>query len=89
MIDFGISKRIKYSEEICLTPVGHPKYKSPEILKQDPYNKEVDLWNCGQVFIELITHKLYSTEKLVKTIKNQKLLPILEKNLKELIPCQD
>jgi len=46
LIDFGFSV-IAEPDEKLLDPCGAPAYVAPEILKQEGYNKEVDMWSLG------------------------------------------
>ncbi|MCQ2817119.1 MAG: protein kinase [archaeon] len=46
LLDFGLSKIIGPTEK-CREPYGTLSYVAPEVLKEKPYGKEVDLWSIG------------------------------------------
>ena len=46
IVDFGLSKMIG-PEEKCKEPYGTLTYVAPEIVKDEPYSKQVDLWSIG------------------------------------------
>eukprot|EP01084_Bolivina_argentea_P215499 365865_1 len=51
LIDFGFAARLyDGNRNGCFhTPIGIPTYVAPEILKQQGYNTQCDLWSCGVV----------------------------------------
>ncbi|KAI6659340.1 calcium/calmodulin-dependent protein kinase type II delta chain isoform X16 [Oopsacas minuta] len=50
--DFGLSK-IPIGD-LMKTAVGTPGYVAPEVLRQEPYNKAVDLWSLGIIVYILL-----------------------------------
>ena len=55
--DFGISKILKDTYELCKTPLGTPYYLSPEICSGKEYDYKSDIWMFGCVLYELMTLK--------------------------------
>lgn len=54
--DFGLSKLLKTSN-VAASIVGSPLYQAPEMLNQEIYSFEVDLWSFGCILYELCTLK--------------------------------
>lgn len=52
MADFGLSKQIWFDE--TKTPCGTVGYTAPEIVKDEHYSKEVDMWAIGCVLYTLL-----------------------------------
>lgn len=52
--DFGFakkqSKNIKLHETIC----GSPLYMAPEIMENNKYNNQTDLWSIGMILYEML-----------------------------------
>ncbi|CAK8690153.1 unnamed protein product [Clavelina lepadiformis] len=46
--DFGLSK-VEVEGQMLKTACGTPGYVAPEVLKQKPYGKEVDVWSIGVI----------------------------------------
>jgi len=73
--DFGLAKfRSASSKQAAMTTAcGTPGYVAPEVLKNEPYGKEVDLWSLGVILYILLCgfppfyHE--STAALYKQIK--------------------
>jgi NIMA (never in mitosis gene a)-related kinase len=42
--DLNVSKKVK---SLCQTQTGTPYYASPEIWKDQPYDKKSDIWSLG------------------------------------------
>ena len=45
--DLGVSKIVSSSAALQGTRVGTPLYRSPELVKQHPYDFKVDIWAMG------------------------------------------
>ncbi|ODQ58003.1 hypothetical protein WICANDRAFT_95203 [Wickerhamomyces anomalus NRRL Y-366-8] len=52
LADFGLSKQIWFDE--TKTPCGTVGYTAPEIVKDEHYSKEVDMWAIGCVLYTLL-----------------------------------
>jgi len=74
--DFGLAKFRKDGAgkpEAMTTACGTPGYVAPEVLKNEPYGKEVDMWSLGVILYILLCgfppfyHE--STAQLYKQIK--------------------
>ena len=57
IMDFGLSK-ILGPEERCTEPYGTLSYCAPEVLLEEPYNKEVDIWSIGVITYLLLSAQL-------------------------------
>lgn len=47
--DFGLSKAVSDSDPLCTTKCGTRPYLAPEILRNEPYTEQVDIWQLGIV----------------------------------------
>jgi serine/threonine protein kinase len=47
----------KVSKGMCETQTGTPYYASPEVWKDQPYDKKSDIWSLGCVLYEAVTLK--------------------------------
>lgn len=47
--DFGLAKLRKEEGKKMTTACGTPNYVAPEVLNQQPYGKEVDIWSLGVI----------------------------------------
>ena len=57
ILDFGLSK-ISTPNEKCTEPYGTLTYCAPEIILDEPYNKEVDMWSLGVMTYLMVSGKL-------------------------------
>ena len=57
ILDFGLSK-ISAPNEKCTEPYGTLTYCAPEIILDEPYNKEVDMWSLGIMTYLMISGRL-------------------------------
>eukprot|EP00391_Amoebophrya_sp_Ameob2_P004114 CAMPEP_0179006994 /NCGR_PEP_ID=MMETSP0795-20121207/14894_1 /TAXON_ID=88552 /ORGANISM="Amoebophrya sp., Strain Ameob2" /LENGTH=873 /DNA_ID=CAMNT_0020701879 /DNA_START=306 /DNA_END=2926 /DNA_ORIENTATION=+ len=55
--DFGISRVLDATKDYAKTMVGTPYYLSPEIIEDQPYNFQSDVWSLGVVLYEMTTLK--------------------------------
>jgi len=71
--DFGLAKYRSGKPEAMTTACGTPGYVAPEVLKNEPYDKAVDMWSLGVILYILLCgfppfyHE--STAALYKQIK--------------------
>ena len=52
--DFGVSKELQNSIQMCGTFLGTFKYMSPERIRNNPYSYMSDIWSFGIVMICLL-----------------------------------
>lgn len=52
--DFGLAKYLERDDQKMRTACGTPGYVAPEILKNEPYDKQVDLWSIGVILYILL-----------------------------------
>ena len=57
ILDFGLSK-ISIPNEKCTEPYGTLSYCAPEIILDEPYNKEVDMWSLGVMTYLMVSGRL-------------------------------
>ena len=57
ILDFGLSK-ISTPNEKCNEPYGTLTYCAPEIILDEPYNKEVDMWSLGVMTYLMVSGRL-------------------------------
>jgi len=71
--DFGLAKYRSGKDMAMTTACGTPGYVAPEVLKNEPYDKAVDMWSLGVILYILLCgfppfyHE--STAQLYKQIK--------------------
>ncbi|CAD8066155.1 unnamed protein product [Paramecium sonneborni] len=78
--DFGISKSLINSEDLCQTAIGTPYYISPEVCQRIPYDFKSDIWSLGCMLYEMMALKhafdAKTMEGLVLKIISGKYQPI-------------
>ncbi len=67
LLDFGLSKIIG-PNETCNEPYGTLTYCAPEILLDNPYTKQVDLWSLGVMTYLMLTGKLPFYDRIDREI---------------------
>jgi calcium/calmodulin-dependent protein kinase I len=71
--DFGLAKIKGSSDTLMSTACGTPGYVAPEVLKNEPYDRAVDMWSLGVILYILLCgfppfyHE--NTSQLYKQIK--------------------
>ncbi|CAG9466714.1 unnamed protein product [Pedinophyceae sp. YPF-701] len=55
--DFGIARVLSSPQELARTVIGTPYYMSPEIVRNQPYSYQSDVWSLGCVVFEMATGK--------------------------------
>ena len=77
--DFGISKKLKHTNDFACTSLGTPFFLSPEICSGKAYNFKSDMWMVGCVLYEMMTlSKPFDGENLPMLMNN-----ILTKDIKK------
>eukprot|EP00826_Nyctotherus_ovalis_P051485 TRINITY_DN6436_c0_g1_i4.p1 TRINITY_DN6436_c0_g1~~TRINITY_DN6436_c0_g1_i4.p1 ORF type:complete len:551 (+),score=141.94 TRINITY_DN6436_c0_g1_i4:2-1654(+) len=51
--DFGISKILERTYDKAVSLVGTPYYLSPELVQNDPYSFDADIWSLGVLLYEM------------------------------------
>lgn len=87
LADFGLSTKIDQGGEGGLSlfnNCGTFLYMSPEIMRNRPYSKPVDIWSSGIIMYTLLTgaHPLYELKDTRETLRAKILCP------KWSLPCQ-
>ncbi|CAL1536051.1 unnamed protein product, partial [Lymnaea stagnalis] len=55
LADFGVSKLLDDISVAHTSGVGTTRWMAPEMLRSEPYRKEVDIWAVGCTVLEMIT----------------------------------
>ena len=55
VIDFGMIKRVGFSNDFTFPVFGTPMYMAPEILHNSSYKFSVDMWSLGMTIYEITT----------------------------------
>ena len=56
LIDFDLSKKLASSEQLASTPCGSPVTAAPELIRNERYNRAVDLWALGVILYSILTN---------------------------------
>jgi len=74
--DFGLSKSVENEGDLMKTACGTPAFVAPEILRQERYDSQVDMWSLGVILYTMLCGYPPFIEKnlptLYKTIKSGK-----------------
>ena len=55
--DLGVAKLLGTSNSFAATVVGTPYYLSPELVQDEPYGRQSDMWALGVILYECCTLK--------------------------------
>mmetsp|Transcript_8416 Transcript_8416/g.35189 ORF Transcript_8416/g.35189 Transcript_8416/m.35189 type:complete len:683 (-) Transcript_8416:107-2155(-) len=55
--DFGIARHANCKKGLphCYSPIGHQRYRAPEVSNKEPYSCKADVYTFGTVLYEMIT----------------------------------
>jgi len=68
--DFGLSKYLDTSQELTKTACGTPAFVAPEVLRQEEYGTQVDMWSLGIIlFIMLCGYPPFVEKNLPRLYK--------------------
>merc|ERR550534_2018629 len=74
--DFGLSKSVENEGDLMKTACGTPAFVAPEILRQERYDSQVDMWSLGVILYTMLCGYPPFIERnlptLYKTIKSGK-----------------
>ena len=70
ILDFGFSKIIGPDEK-CTEHYGTLNYVAPEVLLDEPYGKEVDLWSLGDITYLMLSGSLPFDDKDEKEVERK------------------
>jgi len=74
--DFGLSKSVENEGDLMKTACGTPAFVAPEILRQERYDSQVDMWSLGVILYTMLCGYPPFIEKnlptLYRTIKSGK-----------------
>jgi len=75
--DFGLSKSVENEGDLMKTACGTPAFVAPEILRQEKYDSQVDMWSLGVILYTMLCGYPPFVEKnlptLYRTIKSGKI----------------
>ena len=69
--DLNISKLLKSRRGMAETRTGTPYYASPEVWKNDAYDKKSDIWSLGCVLYEMMTLKAPFRSSTIEKLHNK------------------
>ncbi|KAI0702282.1 kinase-like domain-containing protein [Cytidiella melzeri] len=60
--DFGLAVRVESESSTVVDSCGTPHYKSPQLVAEQPYGFETDLWSLGALIVTCLTgvHPFYA-----------------------------
>ena len=91
--DFGLGIQIKSPENLIYTRCGSPGYVAPEILRDEGYNHQCDIFSAGVIFYAILTGKtLFDGHDFHTVLNNNRIcnFAISQKHWKNIsLPAQD
>ena len=57
IVDLGFGKQLKTGQDVTSTKLGSNLTMAPEVMRQEPYGFEADIWSIGVVFYQLLLGK--------------------------------
>ncbi|KAH0785722.1 AGC family protein kinase [Histomonas meleagridis] len=74
LTDFGLSKELKFGEDVTDTFCGTPDYYAPEVVQHQNYGMAIDWWSIGILSYEILFRKSpfhhKNVDKMYKNILN-------------------
>jgi NIMA (never in mitosis gene a)-related kinase len=55
--DFGVSRKMEFTNQKANTVIGSPYYFSPELVNNLEYDTKTDIWSLGVVLYEVCSLK--------------------------------
>ncbi|XP_031847620.2 STKc_STK36 domain-containing protein fused isoform X1 [Nomia melanderi] len=55
LCDFGFARSMKTGTRVLTSIKGTPLYMAPELIEEQPYDHNVDLWSLGCIVFEIVT----------------------------------
>jgi len=93
--DFGLSKYLDTSQDVTKTACGTPAFVAPEVLRQEEYGTQVDMWSLGVLlfimlcgyppFVEKNLPRLYKAIKRAKVEFNSQYWEHISSDAKECV----
>lgn len=93
--DFGLSKYMKPEESVTKTACGTPAFVAPEVLRQEEYGTQVDMWSLGTIlyimlcgyppFVEKNLPRLYKAIKRGNVVFNKPYWDIISADAKSCV----
>jgi serine/threonine protein kinase len=70
LVDFNVSRKLEGKQQAMLTQTGTPLFRAPEVVKNNIYGPNVDIWSAGLVLFYLQYKYLpFNSENLPQQIK--------------------
>jgi len=93
--DFGLSKYMKPTETVTKTACGTPAFVAPEVLRQELYGTQVDMWSLGTIlyimlcgyppFVEKNLPRLYKAIKRGNVVFNKPYWDVISEDAKSCV----
>ncbi|XP_045619786.1 serine/threonine-protein kinase fused [Procambarus clarkii] len=77
LCDFGFSRKMGINTYVLTSVKGTPLYMAPELIEEQPYDHNADLWSLGCILYELLTGRPpFCTTSIVQLIKMVRTEPV-------------